>query len=325
MRVSAIVPATNEPEHVEEVVAAIRAADEPPDEVIVVDRAPLPGPAAARNVGAERADGDILVFVDADVVPHRDAFRRIRAAFVDEPQLVALFGSYDDSPPAPGVVSGFRNLLHHFVHQESQGDATTFWAGLGAIRRHAFVAAGGFDAARYQSPSIEDIELGVRLTRGGACMRLDGAIQGTHLKQWTLRSMLATDLHARGVPWVALLAQDGSTPTTLNLGWRHRTSAAAALVVAVSLATRRPRTAAAGVGALLLLNSRFYRLLLERRGPAQAAAGVGLHALHHLTGVAAVPLGLLQSRTASRSMSSADSTASPSSWYTSSVFTDHTS
>ena len=325
MRVSAIVPATNEPEHVEQVLAAIRIADEPPDEVIVVDRAPLPGPAAARNAGAERADGDILVFVDADVVPHLDAFRRIRAAFAGEPQLVAVFGSYDDSPPAPGVVSGFRNLLHHFVHQQSQGEATTFWAGLGAIRRPAFVAAGGFDAARYQSPSIEDIELGVRLARGGACMRLDGAIQGTHLKRWTLRSMLATDLQARGVPWVALLAQDGATPTTLNLGWRHRTSAAAALALAVSLATRRPRTAAAAVGALLLLNSRFYRLLLERRGPAQAAAGVGLHALHHLTGIAAVPLGLLQSRTASRSMSSADSTASPSSWYTSSVFTDHTS
>jgi hypothetical protein len=325
MRLSAIVPATDQPEHLERVVAAIRAADESPDEVIVVDHALLPGPAGARNAGAERADGDVLVFVDADVVPHHDAFRRIRAAFAAEPQLVALFGSYDDSPPALGVVSGFRNLLHHFVHQDSQGEATTFWAGLGAIRREAFVTAGGFDAARYPLPSIEDIELGMRLARTGARMRLDGAIQGTHLKQWTLRSMVLTDLHARGVPWVALLAQDGAVPTALNLGWRHRASAASALALAISVVARRPRPAVAALAALLLLNSRFYRLLLDRRGPAQAAAGVGLHALHHLTGVAAVPLGLLQSRTAERSTSSADSTASPSSWYTASVFTDHTS
>lgn len=324
MRLSAIVPATDRPQHLDQVVAAIRATDEPPDEVIVVDRAPLPGPAAARNAGAERASGDVLVFVDADVAPHRGAFRHIRAAFAD-PGLVAVFGSYDDSPPAPGAVSGFRNLLHHFVHQESQGEAATFWAGLGAIRRDAFVAAGGFDAARYAQPSVEDIELGMRLARNGARMRLDGAIQGTHLKQWTLRSMLRTDLRARGIPWVALLAEDGAAPTTLNLGWRHRTSAAAALGLALSVATRRPRPAASSLAALLLLNARFYRLLLERRGPAQAAAGVGLHALHHLTGVAAVPLGLLQSRTAERSTSSADSTASPSSRYTASVFTDHTS
>jgi hypothetical protein len=40
------------------------------------------------------------------------------------------------------------------------------------------------------------------------------------------------------------------------------------------------------------LNGSFYRLLLRRRGAGTAAAGVGLHFLHHLTGVAAVPTGV---------------------------------
>jgi GT2 family glycosyltransferase len=325
MRLSAIIPATDRPEHLDRVLAAIRGVDDPPEEVVVVETAPRPGPAAARNLGAERATGDVLVFVDADVVPHRDTFSRIRKAFAADSELVALFGSYDASPAAPGAVSGFRNLLHHFVHQVSQGEATTFWAGLGAIRRDAFARVGGFDALRYPAPSIEDIELGMRLARTGARIRLDGSIQGTHLKRWTLISMVRTDLHARGIPWVALLAGNGNAPTTLNLGWRHRASAAASLLLAGSIAARRPRPAVAALGTLLLLNARFYRLLLERRGPAQAVAGVPLHALHHLTAVAAVPLGLAQSRTAERSASSADSTASPSSWYTASVFTDHTS
>src|SRR5207244_8179187 len=112
------------------------------DEILVVDDLQVPGPAAARNEGARRATGEVLVFVDADVVPHADAFRLIRGAFDGDPELVALFGSYDDAPPAPGAVSGFRNLLHHHVHQAGAGPAETFWAGLGAVGREAFLQAG---------------------------------------------------------------------------------------------------------------------------------------------------------------------------------------
>jgi GT2 family glycosyltransferase len=294
MRLSAIIPATDRPAHLDRVLTAVRRADEPPDEVIVVDDAPGPGPAAARNTGAQRADGDVLVFVDSDVVPHRDAFRRIRATFEHEPQLTAVFGSYDDSPGAAGVVSAFRNLLHHYVHQQSHGEATTFWAGLGAIRRDAFARAGGFDADRYRTASIEDIELGMRLAAAGAQMRLDPSVQGTHLKRWTLGSMVRTDLRGRGIPWVALLARESATPTGLNLGWRHRLSAAASIALVGSLAARKPRQATLALGTLVALNAEFYGLVLRRRGPATAVAGVGLHALHHLTGAAAVPLGLLE-------------------------------
>lgn len=294
MRLSAIVPATDAPEHLGRVVAAIRTADDAPEDVIVVDTATRPGPAAARNTGAERAPGDVLVFVDSDVVPHGDTFRRIRAAFADDADLVAVFGSYDDEPEARDAVSGFRNLLHHHVHQEAAGAATTFWAGLGAIRRDAFEAAGGFDADRYQAASIEDIELGVRLSTAGARLRLDPELQGTHLKRWTVRSMVDTDIRARGIPWVALLARENVRPQGLNLGLRHELSALASIVLVASAATRRPRPAALALGALLVLNARFYALLLRRRGAAQAAAGVGLHVLHHLSGAAAVPLGLVQ-------------------------------
>ena len=292
VRLTTIVPATDGPPDLERCVAAIQAADQPPEELIVVDDPSAFGPAAARNAGAARASGDVLVFVDSDVLPHRDTFRRIRVAFDSDPGLTALFGSYDDAPEAPDAVSGFRNLLHHYVHQRSPGPATTFWAGLGAVRREAFAQAGGFDADRFPDASIEDIELGMRLAAAGRRMTLDPALQGTHLKRWTLASMVRTDVGRRGVPWVTLLARDGAAPTVLNLGWRHRVSAAASIALAASVVWRRPRPGAAALGLLVVLNAPFYGLLLKRRGPLQAAAGVGLHTIHHVTAACAVPLGL---------------------------------
>ncbi|MBM2821854.1 MAG: glycosyl transferase [Thermoleophilia bacterium] len=290
---SAIVPATNEPATLDACVSAIRDAAQPPDELIVITDAAAPGPAAARNEGAQRASGDIIAFIDADVVVHDDAFTRIRAAFQSDPSLVAVFGSYDDTPIEDGVVTGFRNLLHHFVHQSSPGEASTFWAGLGAIRRDVFLAAGGFDADRYHHPSVEDIELGMRLADDGRKVVLDPGLQGTHLKRWSLGQMLSTDLRRRGVPWVLLLLERGAPSRALNLGWRHRLTAGLSFLAFVSAAARRPRLAVASLAALVALNRSFYALLWRRQGPLRAVAGVGLHALHHLAGVASVPVGVV--------------------------------
>ena len=300
VRVSAIVPATNAPSTLEACTGAIRAADQPPDELIVVDDSTLVGPGAARNEGARTANGDVLVFVDADVVVHQDSFRRIRAAFDADLGLTALFGSYDDAPAADGVVSSFRNLLHHHVHSTSAGPATTFWAGLGAVRRDAFLAAGGFDAERYARPSIEDIELGMRLSDSGARILLEPQIRGTHLKVWSLYRMIETDLLRRGIPWVQLLAERRGGSSALNLGWRHRLSTAAVVVGTAGLVTGRFRLAGAAATSFVALNAPFYALLVRRRGPVEGLAGVGLHALHHLTAAAALPAGLVAHAASSR-------------------------
>lgn len=289
---SVIVPATNRPGTLDPCLAAIRSATEAPDEVIVVTEASAPGPAAARNEGVARATGDVVVFVDADVVVHEDVFERVRAAFEADARLTALFGSYDDAPAANGVVTEFRNLLHHFVHQSSPGEASTFWAGLGAIRRDAFLEVGGFDSERYREPSIEDIELGMRLAGSGSKIVLDPALQGTHLKCWSVWDMVKTDLLRRGVPWVRLLLERGGSSRALNLGWRHRVSAGLSLVAVASALTRRTRVLAIALAGLVALNHSFYRLLWRRQGSLGAAIGVGLHALHHVIGVASLVSGL---------------------------------
>jgi hypothetical protein len=230
--------------------------------------------------------------VDADVLVHPDAFARIRAAFGADPGLSAVFGSYDDEPEAPDAVSGFRNLLHHRVHVEGAGAAETFWAGLGAVRREAFESAGGFDAERFPHPSVEDIDLGMRLAEGGHRIRLDPAIQGKHLRRWTVAEMIRVDFARRGVPWTRLVLEAGRGSDALNLAARHRAGMAASVVAAAGLAGGRPRVALAGAAALVGLNAPLYSLIWRRRGPGQAAAAVGLHLIHHLTGAVAAAGGL---------------------------------
>src|SRR5438552_10182990 len=123
VELAAVVPATKNPPTLAACLAAIKAAADPPEQVIVVREPADAGPAALRNAGVRAAAADVIVFVDADVEVHADAFSRIRRAFEADPGLSAVFGSYDDNPTAPGVVSRFRNLLHHYVHTSSAGPA----------------------------------------------------------------------------------------------------------------------------------------------------------------------------------------------------------
>lgn len=249
------------------------------------------GPAAARNLGAQRARGSILVFVDADVALHDDSLGRIRARLQEDPDLTAVFGSYDDRPAAAGLVSRYRNLLHHHTHQRHAGPATTFWAGCGAVRREPFLALGGFDASAYPLPCIEDIEFGLRLSDSGGRILLDSALQATHHKRWTLASMLRTDIHQRAIPWSRLLRQRRQRSTTLNLDAAARASAVLCLILVASLALAllQPGLAASLVplGALCLalilaLNRSFYALCRRRGGIGLALAAPPLHILYFL-------------------------------------------
>jgi hypothetical protein len=289
---SVVIPATDRPATLGAVVAAAERATGAPEELIVVDSPQNLGPAAARNRGARRARGDVIVFVDADVEVHDDAFQRIRTAFDGDPGLAAIFGSYDDAPGADGIVSDFRNLLHHHVHHQGAGVATTFWAGLGAIRREVFLDLGGFDEERFPRPAVEDIELGMRLYERGERAVLDPAIRGKHLKRWTLLSMTKTDLLQRGVPWLRLVLERRSQSTALNLGWRNRVGTAASLLLVAGLVRRRFWVSGGALALLVGLEGRFYVLLLRRRGPLLVAAGLPLHVVHRLTSAAAVPIAL---------------------------------
>jgi GT2 family glycosyltransferase len=239
------------------------------------------GPARARNRGAREAKRGILLFLDADVEVPRNLVACVAGLFTEDRELAAVFGSYDDAPADPGVLSQYRNLLHHFVHQNGREEASTFWAGCGAVRSRAFRDVGGFDEG-YADPSIEDIELGARLIRAGHAIRLVKDLQVKHLKRWRLGEMLATDLWRRAVPWTELMLRDGQMVNDLNVKTRDRISVLLAFVPLAVLpgAWAWPSLLGVGAGAMIVLavlNARLFRFFQRRRGLSFAVGAIPLY------------------------------------------------
>lgn len=273
------------------------------DRALVLTGAPH-GPAFARNRGAEIARGKVLLFVDADVLVHPDVLRRMTDLFDADMTIGAAFGAYDTQPEASGMVSRYRNLMHHYVHSRNAGDAETFWAGCGAVRRTLFAQVGGFDEQRYPRPQIEDIELGHRLRDTGVRIVLEPTIQCTHLKRWNLRGMIRSDVHDRGVPWVELLLHDGgggARASTLNV---QRSEKLFTVMVGLSIVTLAGGVATrdlrwALLAALLLLvviigNVPVLHWLGRTTGWAMALVAVPLRLLYYLLCGIAVALGLFR-------------------------------
>jgi GT2 family glycosyltransferase len=263
---------------------------------------PSRGPGYARNRGAERARGECIVFLDADVVVRPDTLSRLAATMSSREDVDALFGAYCDEPAAAGIVSQYRNLLHHYTHDQEPGEAQTFWAGCGCVRRSVFMSVGMFDEWRFSRAQIEDVELGYRMTAHGYRILLKPEIQVTHLKRWTFRGMIKADFMDRGVPWARLLAEQrallgpaASKAKSLSLRAKEKSNTVLVclglLFLAMSIRPRDQILASLGAICLLLVVLRglpLYAFFFRKRGIVFAVCGVVLHMIYYVTAAVSV-------------------------------------
>lgn len=260
------------------------------------------GPAKARNGAAALCRSEILLFLDSDVLAPRQLIAQITAEFASDRSLIGFIGSYDDEPAAPGLVSQFRNLLHHHEHQVARPFGNTFWGACGAIQANAFLQAGGFPE-HYRRASIEDVELGMRLGDLGIQIARCPTVQVKHLKRWSLKTMLAADIWDRAVPWTRLAFRRGGLDDDLNVAWRGRIACGAtflSLFAAIwSMAYPHPWSLIAlfmSLSICLIADGPFITFLVKKRGLDFALASLPLRALFFLSAGATYGLVQLQCR-----------------------------
>jgi glycosyltransferase involved in cell wall biosynthesis len=113
-----------------------------------------------RNVGASKAKGEILAFVDADCVIPEDWLKAGIAYFDDN--KVALVGS--KAHQLPENATWVERTWNIHLDRDSN-KATAKWFGTAAMltRRDLFLEAGGFDE---NLATCEDVDLGYRLSKG---------------------------------------------------------------------------------------------------------------------------------------------------------------
>jgi GT2 family glycosyltransferase len=296
----------------------LQMAPQPGEMILVADGAPLPlpgfadpdritqlatqrrsGPAVARNLGARHAKGDILFFIDSDIVVPRDLISRVQERFRQKENIAALFGSYDTEPFMPNFLSQYRNLLHHFVHQKGNEEAFTFWSGCGAIRKDVFLELGGFDGEQFPHPSIEDIELGYRLKKAGYSIALCKDLQVKHLKKWAPTSMIKVDFFDRALPWTRLLLREKNYNNDLNLKTSDRLSVVAVFLLLLSLFLGFWNTFAAfsAIPIFLIfigLNVELYTFFYRQRGWWFTLKVIPWHSVFYLISGSAFAVGIIK-------------------------------
>lgn len=129
------------------------------------------GPAAARNLGVQRAAGEIVLFTDADCAAAPDWIEKMAAPFAlgrhaGEPAVDGVKGAYltrQAEPVARFVQAEYEDRYEHMARQDSIDFVDTYAAG---YRRDVLLMHGGFDTA-FPAASVEDQELSYRLAAAG--------------------------------------------------------------------------------------------------------------------------------------------------------------
>jgi len=134
---------------------------------------PQGGLASARNRGAAEAGGEILLFLDDDVIPAPDLLAQHLAAHAAAAEPVAVVGALPFPPDAPRSSflwylerSGHYDLYRHPGKYPGGRPPMPPMNGNSSIPRELFFRVGGYDEAFRQYGS-EDLELGWRLARAG--------------------------------------------------------------------------------------------------------------------------------------------------------------
>lgn len=244
--------------------------------------------AVARNRGAQKAKGEILLFVDSDILLEPGTINKVIETFAQRPDIWATFGCYSKESLDSNFFSVYKNLLNYYTHQASSGDAGSFWTACGAVKREVFERLGGFAEEAGYSP-IEDVAFGYKISKHGGKIYLNKQLQIRHLKSYTFLSLIKTDFIRRALPWTKIILRERHLKRELILKSNNIVSGGLASVILLALLSPDGFFNSWFVSALLallfLLNGRFYWFTFREKGLTFALRVIPMHFLFYLYSV----------------------------------------
>ncbi len=244
----------------------------------------------ARNIGAAHADGEILIFIDADIAVRRETLLGIVEALEDG-IADAVVGIYTARHRHESFVSQYKNLWVRYSYMKSPPAIDWLFGAISGIRREAFQKLGGFNTSLLARHGHDDIELGKRFVQANLSIALDMDIEVEHLKLYTFPSFVKNEYH-RSVGFARLATELGETGISLSKGFVNVSSTfilstlfAAALVLfaaAVVFGILPVLWFVYAACCYLLLNLRFLNYLEQVRGLFAMAAMVPFLFVDHL-------------------------------------------
>jgi len=178
-------------------------------------RQPNSGPAAARNTGFRASHGEVVIFIDDDVVGPSDLIRRHVEAHALYPGAV-IFGRCLLAPPTP--VTSLFTFLNSCGFDSGENASEDFIradvpaSGHLSVERRMFDTIGGVYSGDLSTPAAEEWEFAYRLRQRGIPLLIATQIVATHHQSTELRAICAQQYrHAMGCAEVVR-----KYPETLN-------------------------------------------------------------------------------------------------------------
>lgn len=158
------------------------------------------GPGRARNFGAKKAKGEWLIFIDSDVIVSGNFFKEVIKKINPDsfggkllPKNACLQGVYGWQTSTNNIYSQYKNLYYYynFFYRIKKEKYSYLSSHCFLLRKEIFEEIGGFN--RQIKTVIEDADLGFRLFQKGYDVILDNKLLVTHLKKFSLSSLLVND------------------------------------------------------------------------------------------------------------------------------------
>lgn len=202
--ITAVIPTRNRPNDLAKAVASVLAQTRPPDEFIIVDQSPgdesfslvnalmsgavhikfvyihdprISGLVDAKRVAAECASGDIICFLEDDVILESDYIEQIELGFTNQPEMVGCCGIITNPPHQTAIYEILFLLFHRGIFMDRRVGLYGRFHGRGNKLIASEMLSGGLSAWRREVFKVvpfdvlngfhmfEDIDFSTRVAR----------------------------------------------------------------------------------------------------------------------------------------------------------------